>query len=258
MAARSARSCSNLPCHPPHAVTCLDGFPLTKQGKGGTALGITIIAAFIGASFGITEMIFLAPFLVKVALEFGPAEVCSLMLVGLLAGSTLAKGSPLKGVAMTVLGLLIGIVGSDIETGQPRFTFGITELFDGRRDHRAGARDVRHRRVHEQHQQYRNGRHEIRQGWHLRHVSVEGGPQAGVLADDPRHRSRQPLRADSRHRPDHRFVRVLRHREEDLENAGAFRPRRDRGCRMPGSFDALLGAGRLHPDDEPRAFPATR
>src|SRR3954451_10206621 len=121
----------NLPCHPPHAVTCLDGFPLTKQGKGGTALGITIVAAFIGASFGITEMIFLAPFLVKVALEFGPAEVCSLMLVGLLAGSTLAKGSPLKGIAMTVLGLLVGIVGSDIETGQPRFTFGITEFFDG-------------------------------------------------------------------------------------------------------------------------------
>src|ERR1700730_4548592 len=121
----------NLPCHPPHAVTCLDGFPLTKQGKGGTALGITIIAAFIGASFGITEMIFLAPFLVSVALKFGPAEVCSLMLVGLLAGSTLAKGSPLNGIAMTVLGLFIGIVGSDIETGTPRFTFGIAELFDG-------------------------------------------------------------------------------------------------------------------------------
>src|ERR1700730_1907576 len=121
----------NLPCHPPHAVTCLDGFPLTKQGRGGAALGITVISSFIGASFGITEMIFLAPFLVKMALEFGPAEVCSLMLVGLLAGSTLAKGSPLKGIAMTVLGLLVGIVGSDIETGQPRFTFGITELFDG-------------------------------------------------------------------------------------------------------------------------------
>src|SRR5512135_2892328 len=100
----------NLPCHPPHAVTCLDGFPLTKQGK-----GVTVIASFVGASFGITEMIFLAPLLVKVALEFGPAEVCSLMLVGLLAGSTLAKGSPLKGIAMTVLGLLLGIVGSDIE-----------------------------------------------------------------------------------------------------------------------------------------------
>jgi hypothetical protein len=80
-------------------VTCLDGFPLTKQGKGGTALGITIIAAFVGASFGITEMIFPAPFLVKVALEFGPARVSTLMLVGLLAGPTLAKGSPLKGIA---------------------------------------------------------------------------------------------------------------------------------------------------------------
>jgi TctA family transporter len=121
----------NLPCHPPHAVTCLDGYPLTKQGKGGTALGITVIGSFIGASFGITEMIFLAPALVSVAMKFGPSEVCSLMLLGLLAGSTLARGSPLKGVAMTVLGLIIGIVGADIETGTPRLTFGILELYDG-------------------------------------------------------------------------------------------------------------------------------
>src|ERR1700743_3329203 len=96
----------NLPCHPPHAVTCLDGFPMTKQGKGGVALGITVIGSFIGASWGITEMIFLAPLLVRVALQFGPAEVCSLMLLGLLAGSTLARGSPLKGIAMTLVGLV--------------------------------------------------------------------------------------------------------------------------------------------------------
>jgi TctA family transporter len=121
----------NLPCHPPHAVTCLDGFPLTQQGKGGTALGITMIASFVGASWGITEMIFLAPLLVKAALQFGPAEICSLMLLGLLAGATLTKGSPLKGVAMTVFGLLLGIVGSDLETAQARFTFGVTELQDG-------------------------------------------------------------------------------------------------------------------------------
>ncbi len=121
----------NLPCHPPHAVTCLDGYPLTKQGKGGTALGITVIASFVGASWGITEMIFLAPLLVRAALQFGPAEVCSLMLLGLLAGSTLARGSPLKGVAMTVFGLLLGSVGADIETGTPRFTFGINVLDDG-------------------------------------------------------------------------------------------------------------------------------
>jgi putative tricarboxylic transport membrane protein len=121
----------NLPCHPPHAVTCLDGYPLTKQGKGGTALAVTVIASFVGASWGITEMIFLAPILVVVALQFGPAEVCSLMLLGLLAGSTLARGSPLKGVAMMVLGLLVGIVGSDMETGAPRFTFRFQQLDDG-------------------------------------------------------------------------------------------------------------------------------
>src|SRR5215467_9417225 len=121
----------NLPCHPPHAVTCLDGFPLTKQGRGGAALGVTVISSFVGASWGITEMIFLAPVLVKVALEFGPTEICSLMLLGLLAGSTLARGSPLKGIAMTLVGLLLGIVGTDIETGTPRFTFGIPSLLDG-------------------------------------------------------------------------------------------------------------------------------
>jgi len=121
----------NLPCHPPHAVTCLDGFPMTKQGRGGVALGVTVFASFVGASWGITEMIFLAPVLVKVALEFGPAEICSLMLLGLLAGSTLARGSPVKGVAMTVLGLMLGLVGTDIETGAERFTFGMTHLYDG-------------------------------------------------------------------------------------------------------------------------------
>src|ERR1700751_1151186 len=121
----------NFPCHPPHAVTCLDGFPLTQQGRGGAALGITVLSSFVGASWGITEMIFLAPLLVRVALQFGPTEICSLMLLGLLAGSTLARGSPLKGVAMTCVGLLLGIVGTDIETGTARFTFGIQSLFDG-------------------------------------------------------------------------------------------------------------------------------
>jgi putative tricarboxylic transport membrane protein len=103
----------NLPCHPPHAVTCIDGFPMTKQGRGGIALGLTVFASFVGASWGITEMIFLSPLLVKAALQFGPTEICSLMLLGLLAGSTLARGSPLKGVAMTVLGLLFATVGQD-------------------------------------------------------------------------------------------------------------------------------------------------
>jgi putative tricarboxylic transport membrane protein len=121
----------NLPCHPPHPVTCLDGYPLTRQGKGGTALGITIIAACMGASFGIVEMTFFAPVVARFALDFGPADICSLMLLGLLAGSTLARGSPLKGVAMTLFGQVLGLAGVDMNTGAPRFTFGFLNLYDG-------------------------------------------------------------------------------------------------------------------------------
>src|SRR5471032_3007494 len=120
----------NLPSHPPHAITCLDGYPLTKQGKGGTALGITMIASFFAASFGIVVMIFASPLLVKIAFDFGPAEIFSIMLLGLLAGATMARGSPLKGIAMTIFGLLLGIVGTDVNSGVERFTFGLLQLSD--------------------------------------------------------------------------------------------------------------------------------
>ncbi|CAG9232646.1 Uncharacterized 52.8 kDa protein in TAR-I ttuC' 3'region [Paraburkholderia sabiae] len=120
----------NLPSHPPHAVTCIDGYPLTLKGKGGTALGITMISSFFAASVGIIVMIVASPLLVKVAFEFGPAEIFSIMLLGLLAGSTMARGSPLKGIAMTTFGLLLGIVGTDVNTGVERFTLGFVELSD--------------------------------------------------------------------------------------------------------------------------------
>ena len=121
----------NLPSHPPHAVTCLDGYPLTLQGKGGTALGITMMASFFAASVGIVVMIFLSPLLVRAADSFGPADICAIMLLGLLAGATMSRGSPLKGVAMTVLGLLCGTVGTDEISATARFTLGVSELRDG-------------------------------------------------------------------------------------------------------------------------------
>ncbi|AWB25254.1 hypothetical protein DA075_30440 [Methylobacterium currus] len=121
----------NLPCHPSHAVTCLDGYPMTRQGRGGVALGITMLAAFFGAAFGIVQMILFAPFLVQIAFKFGPAEICTLMLLGLLAGATLARGSALKGVAMTLVGIVLGSVGSDLDTGTSRFTFGSMSLYNG-------------------------------------------------------------------------------------------------------------------------------
>jgi TctA family transporter len=121
----------NLPAHPPHAVTCLDGYPLTKQGKGGTALGITMICSFFAASVGIIIMIFASPILVKVAFKFGPAELFSIMLLGLLAGGTMSRGSPIKGVCMTVFGLMLGVVGTDVNSGVMRFNMGFYELSSG-------------------------------------------------------------------------------------------------------------------------------
>jgi putative tricarboxylic transport membrane protein len=120
----------NLPCHPPHAVTCLDGYPLTKQGKGGTALGITMISSFFAACFGILVMIFASPLLVSVAFKFGPTEIFAIMLLGLLCGGTMSRGSALKGVAMTLVGLLLGMVGTDVNSGTARFTLGFIELSD--------------------------------------------------------------------------------------------------------------------------------
>ncbi|KAF1043186.1 tripartite tricarboxylate transporter permease [Xylophilus sp.] len=121
----------NLPSHPPHAVTCLDGYPMTKAGKGGTALGITMICSFFAASVGILVMVFASPLLTEIAFKFGPAEIFSIMLLGLLAGSTMSRGSPIKGVAMTLFGLLCGAVGTDVNSGAFRFSLGISELTDG-------------------------------------------------------------------------------------------------------------------------------
>ncbi|MDM9558142.1 tripartite tricarboxylate transporter permease [Bordetella petrii] len=121
----------NLPGTPSHAVTCLDGNPLARQGKSGSALFMLVVSSFIGASIGITVMILFSPVLVEVAFQFGPAEYFSMMMLGLFAGATLAKGSAIKGVAMVFLGLLFGVVGTDVNTGTIRYAFGIMELSDG-------------------------------------------------------------------------------------------------------------------------------
>jgi TctA family transporter len=89
-----------------------------------------MIASFFAASFGIVVMIAASPLLVKIAFEFGPTEIFSIMLLGLIAGSTMARGSALKGIAMTTFGLLLGIVGTDVNSGVERFTFGFVELSD--------------------------------------------------------------------------------------------------------------------------------
>ena len=204
----------NLPSHPPHAVTCLDGYPMTLQGKGGTALGITMMASFFAASVGIVVMIFLSPLLVRAAYSFGPADICAIMLLGLLAGATMARGSPLKGVAMTVFGLLCGAVGTDVISGTARYTL---RRHRAARRHRAGRPDdgpVRHRRLPGQRQPH-DDQPGARPGAHARHAAEPGRDEAGVLADAARHRRRHAVRRAARHRPDDHHLHRLRARAQD-------------------------------------------
>lgn len=120
-----------IPGHPAAAVDVLDGYPMTKQGRGGVALFMKTIASAWGSMVGIVLLMLFAPILANFALQFGPAEYCSLMLLGLIAAATVGQGSPIKGVAMMVVGLILGTVGTDINTGELRFNFGLLELSDG-------------------------------------------------------------------------------------------------------------------------------
>lgn len=121
----------NLPGTPSAAVTCLDGYPLAKQGRAGVALFMTTMASFVGGTIGIVVLTFFAPALAAFALAFGPAEYVAVMTLGLIAASAVGQGSPVKGIAMVVLGLLLGFVGTDINSGYARYTIGIPDLRDG-------------------------------------------------------------------------------------------------------------------------------
>src|SRR5690625_5798060 len=86
-----------------------------------------MFASFIVATIVIILLTIFGPLLVEVAFQFGPAEYFSLMFLGLLAASTLSSGSPLKGISMVLVGLIFGAVGTDVNTGVARFTFGIPD-----------------------------------------------------------------------------------------------------------------------------------
>ncbi len=121
----------NVPGTPANAVACLDGYPMARQGRAAIALSMTAVASFIGASIGIVLMMVSSPLLAQYALEFGPAEYFSLMVLGLMAASSVSEGQPIKGVAMVVLGIALGLVGTDLTSAVTRYTFGWVELRDG-------------------------------------------------------------------------------------------------------------------------------
>ena len=118
----------------PHAssiVACIDGYQMTLKGKTGLALFTAGISSFIGGTVAILVLATLAPTLGEVALLFGPADYCALMLLGFVCVSFVTTGSMLNGLAMTLIGVLLGLVGTDVNSGALRFTLDLPFLADG-------------------------------------------------------------------------------------------------------------------------------
>src|SRR5438477_3026016 len=121
----------NIPGESSSVVTCLDGYQMARQGRAGPALGIAAIGSFFAGCVATVIIALFAPPLAEVALKFGPAEYFSLMVLGLIAATVLAHGSLIKAIAMVILGLLLGLVGTDVNSGVARYSFGVSELSDG-------------------------------------------------------------------------------------------------------------------------------
>src|SRR5437879_1222441 len=121
----------NLPGEASSAVTCLDGYKMARKGRAGAALTIAALGSFFAGCVGTLLLAGFAAPMTELALKFGPAEYCSLMILGLIGAVVLAHGSLLKAIAMVVLGLLLGLVGTDVNSGAARVAFGVPELIHG-------------------------------------------------------------------------------------------------------------------------------
>jgi len=121
----------NIPGESASVVTCIDGYQMTRKGRGGAALFISAWGSWIGGTLGIMGLMLLAPFLANVAVKFGPPEMFALLLIAFILLGSLGKGSFFKAVPMILLGLLVGTIGMDQLTGTMRFTHGIRDLYDG-------------------------------------------------------------------------------------------------------------------------------
>ncbi|RDJ21907.1 tripartite tricarboxylate transporter permease [Bosea caraganae] len=121
----------NLPGEPSSAVTALDGYQMAKQGRAGHALAVAALGSFFAGTVATFVIVLFAPVMTSLALEFGPAEYFSLIVLGLIFSVALAHGSVVRALAMVVLGLVLSLVGNDVTSGEARFTFGRLELAEG-------------------------------------------------------------------------------------------------------------------------------
>ncbi|WP_202077352.1 tripartite tricarboxylate transporter permease [Caldalkalibacillus salinus] len=111
--------------------TSFDGYPLAKRGQAGKALAIAAYSSFVGGTVSIFGLMLIAPLLAKFAVSFGPAEYFALMVLGLTAVVSLSDKSLVKGLIAAVVGVMISIIGIDLQTGTLRYTFGVSQLYEG-------------------------------------------------------------------------------------------------------------------------------
>lgn len=121
----------NVPGEAASVVTCLDGYQMARQGQAGAALGIAVFGSFIAATIGLIGLQLMAVPLSSLALKFGPPEYCAIILLGFTFIVYLAQRSAVKAAIMTLVGLILGTIGLDPITSQPRMTFGIINLYEG-------------------------------------------------------------------------------------------------------------------------------
>jgi TctA family transporter len=121
----------NLPGESSSVVTTLDGYQMARKGQAGPALAIAAIASFFAGTVATFLLAAFAPPLAEIAFKFGPAEYFALMVLGLIAAVVLAHGSVIKALAMVIFGLLLGMIGTDVNSGVARFSFDVPELSDG-------------------------------------------------------------------------------------------------------------------------------
>jgi putative tricarboxylic transport membrane protein len=121
----------NLPGESSSVVTAIDGYQMARNGQAGKALATAALGSFFAGTVATILLALFAPPLAELALKFGPAEYFSLMVLGLVASVVLASGSLLHAIGMVLVGLLLGLVGTDVTSGTPRYTFDLPELADG-------------------------------------------------------------------------------------------------------------------------------
>ncbi|MFC7516485.1 tripartite tricarboxylate transporter permease [Herbaspirillum sp. GCM10030257] len=121
----------NLPGESSSVVTAIDGYQMARQGHAGKALATAALGSFFAGTVATFLLAMFAPPLAELALKFGPAEYFSLMVLGLVASVVLAHGSLLRAIGMIILGLLLGLIGTDVNSGTPRYTFDMPQLADG-------------------------------------------------------------------------------------------------------------------------------